>query len=806
MTGLLEDLRYAIRSLRGSLPFALTAVAMLALGIGVNAGVFTLARAVLFNGFPSVDDNDRVAYIASDRSACCLSYPDFDDWRRAATSFDGLAVVRGSTVSVGDGDGLPESHEATEISADTFRLAGRRPLLGRDFSAADGRPGAAPVAILSNAYWQNRFAGDPGIVGRTLRIDGVPTTVVGVMPAGFVFPQKQDLWLPLVPTAELLRRDARDLWFAFGRLADGVTLEQARAEMAAIGQRLANEYPDTNRTYLPAVRTFGEFFIGPAERLVYASMWAAVAFVLLIVCTNLANLLLARATSQSREIAVRVALGAGPWRIVRQLMLENLLISGAGALLGWWIAKWTVYLGAAAERGPGLSPWRVLDYTMDYRVLAYVAATAIGTAVLFGLAPARQLLTFDVNAALKDGGRGFSGGAAAKRLVTLLLTSGVALAVVLLASAGLLLSGWLEISSRDTGVVTAGVVTGFIEPPAARYSTADARARFYDELERRVEALPGVESVAFASVLPTWGARLVPYETPDQPALNGEPRSTTGAIVVSPGYFDALGATLRAGRDFEDADGPASLPVALVNELFAARHWPGQSALGKRVRLGDGPQPDEWLTVVGVVSNIVQADATRQSLDPLVYLPHRQAPRSALWLLVHAREAPLALEGALRREVAALDADLPLRLGPYTLEERMAETYWSSELYASLFAVFAAIALFLAAFGLYSTVAYAVTRDVQDIGIRMAMGAKRRDVVLFVLGRGMRPAIVGLALGLAASVGATRLLGSLLPSGLGMGWVVYVGAATLLLLAALLGCLLPARSASRVSLVAVLTK
>lgn len=806
MSAFFDDVRYAVHALRGAKAFALTAVVMLALGIGANAAVFTLASAVLFDGFPSVEDNDRLAYIASDRSACCLSYPDFEDWRQQAAAFEAMAAVRGVTVSVSDTGDLPQSHEATEVSAGTFELVGRRPILGRSFLPADELPGAERVAILSNAFWARRFDSDPAVVGRLLRIDGAPATVIGVMPAGFAFPQKQDLWLPLVPTPEVRQRDTRDLWFAVGRLADGVTFEQARAEMAAIGRRLAAEHPDTNRDYLPAVRDFTEFFIGPNEKLVYASMWGAVTFVLLIVCVNLANLMLARATDQSREIAVRIALGAGPWRVVRQLMLESLMISAVGALTGWWIAKWAVYLGAAAERGPGLSPWRVLDYAMDYRVLAYVVATTIGTAILFGLAPARQLWKLNVNASLKDGARGMSGGASAKRLVAILLTGGVALAVVLLASAGLMMRGWFGIASTDAGVVTARVLTGLIQPPPDRYASVEARAQFFDRLESRVETLPGVESVAFANVLPTWGARRVGYETPEEPAGDDRSRLTAGTVVVSPGYFATLGAAVLSGRDFADMDDASAPPVALVNELFATRHWPGESAVGKRVRVFDGSEAAGWLTVVGVVSNVVQTDATRQSLDPLVYLPHRQAPRAGLWVLARTRTAPMSLAGPLRQEIGALDSDLPLRLGPFTLEERMQEVYWNSELYAWLFMIFAAMALLLAAFGLYSTAAYSVSRDVQEIGIRVAMGATARDVTVLVLKWGLRPLAIGLAIGLALSLGATRLLGSMVPTVSPADPVVYLGAATVLVLAALLGCWLPARSALRVNPVVVLNK
>ena len=682
MQTIAEDLRYTMRALRRSPGFALTAIATLAVGIGVNAAVFTLSNAVLFSGFPSVEDNDRIVYIASDRSACCLSYPDFVDWRAQATSFEGMAVVHGVPVSLSDATGFPESRDATEVSAETFKLIGARPMLGRDFAAADEAPGAAPVAILSYGFWESRYGRDPAIVGRVIRINGTPTTVIGVMPEGFAFPQKQDLWLPLVQTPNVQSRDWRDLWFAFGRLAQGATLESARAEMTAVGERLASEYPATNRDYLPAIRTFNEFFIGSNENVVYVTIWGAVVFVLLIACANLANLMLARAMGRTREISVRIALGAGRWRIVRQLVTESVILASAGGLLGWWIAKGAVHLYSLAERGPGLVPWRVLDYTVDYQVLAYLAVITIATGILFGLAPAGRLSKLEVNASLKNGDRGAGIGGAGKRLSSMLVTAEVALAVVLLTGAGLMIRSYLSVSTTDPGVTMGNVLTGYVQLPASRYPGADEQSAFFERLEQRLEALPGVVSVAFASELPTWGARPVPHELADQAPIDAERRLETAVLVVGPDYFGTLEAPVLAGREFQDSDDDARVPVAIVNERFASRRWPGEDALGKRLRFFDGAEaaPGPWLTVVGVVSNIVQSDATRQALEPIVYVPHRQTSRGGLWVLARTRVPPGSLANDFRREVQALDADLPVMLGPYALEERIAETYWDSEL------------------------------------------------------------------------------------------------------------------------------
>ncbi|MES1260243.1 MAG: ABC transporter permease, partial [Acidobacteriota bacterium] len=431
---LFRDIRYALRTLRKNPGFTAVAAATLALGIGVNATVFTVTKAALFAGFPLVDRNDRILYLSSGRG-CCVSYPDFEDWRAQAKSFAGMAAVHGALRIVSDKSGFAESYDVTEVSADTFRVVGQQPVLGRDFMPSDNTPGAAPVAMLTYGFWERRFGKDPAIIGRTIRMNGAPTTVIGVMPKCFSFPQKQDLWVPLIPTPEIRKRDVRGTWFAFGRLAEGVTVERARAEMDTIGRRLGRAYPLTNqgRNLLPFVQTFNEFFFFGNENTIYWSMWGAVGFVLLIACANLANLMLARAMGRSREISVRIALGAGRWRIIRQLLIESLMLAGVGGVLGWWVARWGVHAYELADRGPGRSSWRILDYAMDYRVLGYIIAISIGTALLFGLAPALRLSKIDVNAGLKEGGRGAAGGGRGKHLSALLVTAEMALAVVLLA-------------------------------------------------------------------------------------------------------------------------------------------------------------------------------------------------------------------------------------------------------------------------------------------------------------------------------------------------------------------------------------
>jgi predicted permease len=370
-----RDVAYAIRMLRRSPGFTAVAVLTLAVGIGINTLVFTVTNTVLFKGFPLVEGNDRLVYVTSG-IRCCLSYPDFEDWRAQATSFTDLALVHGVPATITIGAGHPQLTNATEVTANTFRLVGQRPVLGRDFTDADVQPGAAGVAVLRYAAWQRWFAGDAAVIGRTIRVNGRVLTVIGVMPPGFSFPQNQDVWVPLVPTADVRRRDARENWFALGRLATGVTAEHARAEMDTIGRRLAAAYPATNdgRNRTPLVYTFEDFFIGSGAGAVYRAMWGAVAFVLLIACANLANLLLARGVAREREIAVRMAIGAGRARVIRQLLVESLLLSAIGGIGGWWLARAGVRVYAAMANGSGISEetfgsWfmDVLDYSMDDR-------------------------------------------------------------------------------------------------------------------------------------------------------------------------------------------------------------------------------------------------------------------------------------------------------------------------------------------------------------------------------------------------------------------------------------------------------
>jgi predicted permease len=543
--------------------------------------------------------------------------------------------------------------------------------------------------------------------------------------------------------------------------------------------------------------------IGDNATLIYGSMWGAVGFVLLIACANLANLVLARAIGRSREISVRIALGAGRWRIIRQLLIESLMLSGLGGVFGWLIAKWGV---RAYELAMGhKASWLIVDYTMDSRVLSYLIAISVGTGLLFGLAPALRLSKLDVSASLKDGGRGATGGGRGKHLSSLLVVGEMALAVVLLAGAGLMIRSFLKIYTADMGVKTENVLIGEVDLPA-RYPSAESQISFFDRFKSRLETVPGVESVANAAAPPLWRIGRVPYEIPGSPSTvvpeKGQGRPRLPVLTIGPGYFRTLGADVRAGRDFNDHDGASGVPVAIVNERLASSVWPGEDALGKRLRLFAGNAPGPWLTVVGVASNIIQNDQTRQKFDPLVYLPYRQKPLATMWVIARTGVPPGSLATAFRREIQSLDPDLPM-YGPFALSNDRI-VYTDNAFYGALFLIFAAIALLLASVGLYAVIAHSVGQRTQEIGIRMAIGATARDILKLVFIQGMLPLGIGLTVGLAASLAVNQVLKSELVNVSPADPITLIVASASLILSATLGCLIPARRAMRVDPVVAL--
>jgi predicted permease len=824
LDGLGWDIRHALRQFRRNPGFASIAIAVLALGIGVNGAVFTLTNTVLFSGTPNVDPTNRVVYIATAQG---VSYPDFEDWRTSARSFAGqvgVVFIGGYRTRLDDHRGPSQMYDATQLSANAFQVLNRTPILGRDFLPSDQIPGAPPVTILSHELWERRYGSDPGIVGQTIGINSTPaswgsvdlltstpTTVIGVMPPQLRFPHyRVDLWLPLVQTAGMLipdfhDRQRRNFYFAFGRLADGISLQQARTEMEAIGHRLERDYPLTNRGVVPLVKSFHEFFVGEYAVALYASMLVAVAFVLLIACANLANLMLAKGIGQAREITVRIALGAGRWRIARQLLIESLMLSIIGGLLGGVLAVWSIRAYNLLANDP-YAYWR-WDYAVDYRVLAYLVAVSLGTGLLFGCVPAARFSRLDINSGLKNGSRGTFGRRAANAS-TLLVIGQVILAVVLLAGAGVMIRTVLTIATSDLGVKTDRVLAALVAFPKGKYPTAESRMSVVRRLREQLRSLPDVESVAITSRLPAgvvFGGGKSAYQfredvSPDD--VRGRTAVTT--VAISEEYFETLSAGVRRGRAFTEADGATGEPVAIVNQRLASTAWPGQDPIGRRMRaLGAATSAPSWLTVVGVASNIVQDDRTGQQFEPAVYRPYQQMPESTttLWVLARTGVPPARVVPTFRREIQAVD---DLLVGPGNsaivspLVDLLVNNYRSRSVNGGLFLLFATIAFLLASIGLYAVVAHSVSQRTQEIGLRTAIGATRQHIVSLVMKEGMVPVGIGLLMGIPAAFAVMPALRSQLVNVSPIDPTTLVAVAIALILSATLGCLIPARRALRV--------
>jgi predicted permease len=799
LVSLVQDVRWGFRGLRARPGFTFVAVAMLGLGIGINGAVFTVVDAALFKGYRHVQRNDRIVQVGTTKDY--IYYPDFVEWRAQARSFDDMALVRGIFHTLNTRSDDPDTAFTTEVTTNTFRLLGVTPFLGRDFLPGDAEPGAEPVTILRHDLWVRRFGADPNVIGRSVLVDGVPTTIVGVMPEGFSFPAEQELWTPLVPTAAALRRETGYARYAYARLAEGAKLETARAELETVGRRLEHAYPATNQNIVPVVSGFDEWFVGAGARTLYKGLWGAVGCVLLIVCVNVANLLVLQAIGRSHEMSVRLALGAERWRLVRQFVVEGLLLSSMGGVIGWWVAQLGVRLFTLAQADSV-----VLAIELNRSVIIYLSAISAATGLAAGLATATHLTKLSASGVSSGANRTVAGSSGGTRLSYVFVGVEMALAVMLLAGAGVTIRSFVRVSTANLGVEAANVLTASLYLPPERYTSTDARLVFYRHLGERLAALPGVESVAFGAVAPTERTPRVAFELADAPALGDRTRPTTATCVISPGYFRTLGASIVAGRDIQSSDHAAQAPVVLVNQRFADRQWPGQSPLGKRLRLfsgSPGTPPTPWLTVVGIASNIVQNDRTRQAFEPMVYLPYAQQPQPNMFAFARSHLPPSTLATAVRREVYAMDPVLPVP-ALWPLHTRLDRAYALERNTTVLLGGFALAALVLAAVGLYAVVAHTVSRRTREIGIRVAVGATRGDILALVFRRGLWAAGFGLPVGLAMSLSVNRLLKPQLASVSPADPFALAAASLILVVAAGLGCWLPARRAVRVDPVVAL--
>ena len=792
---LVQDLRFAVRLLLKRPGLTAVIVGLLAVGIGINSTVFTLVNAVLLRGLP-FEEGERIVFLESMHTSkgddMRVSYPDFDDWRGQSKTFRRLAAFSNLNVNLSDDESVPSRYEGVRITADALRLLRVSPALGRDFLDGEDRPGAEKVVLIGWSVWRNRYGGDDSVLGRTVRLNEVEHTVIGVMPEGFRFPSDADIWTPLIREGELAGRGARRLG-VFGRLADDVAIADASAEMNVIADRLARQYPDTNEDVGAAVLTFNEQFNGGEIRAMFLAMSAAVGFVLLIACANVANIQLARSIDRAKEISLRAALGAGRLRIVRQLLAESVLLAAMGGALGLGLAWFGIRGFDEATRV--VRPYWI-EFYFDARVFGYLVAICLATGILFGLAPTLHAVRRDVNTVLKEG-RGQTSGRRTRFFASSMVVGQIVLAMVLLVGSGLMIRSFQHLTQLDLGVRTEGVLGAAIDLPEGAYSTPAERVDFYRQVLEKSRALPGVRAATAASNLPAMGFRRLSVELAENPQSDPDQRPRAWAVVADAGYFDALGAPLLAGREFDETDTLESAPVAIVNRLFAERHWPGESPIGRQVRTGyetSGP----WMTVVGVAPNIIQLMNEDPDDQALLYLPYRQEGGSYQSLILIADGDPNALAEPLREAVASLDSNLPV-FRVSTLDDVIEQRNWAPRLFGAIFAIFALFALVMSAVGIYALTSDSVGRRTSEFGVRMALGADSPRILRLVLSQGMRRALIGVGLGLPAAFGAAHALQFML---VGVGPsdpVTLAGISAILLGVALLACWLPARRAVRVS-------
>jgi putative ABC transport system permease protein len=813
METLRQDVRFGLRTLRKRPGFTLVAVLTLALGIGANSAIFSVVNAVVLRPLPYAAPERLVALWGNLNQKGFeeveLSAPEFADFRaRGAHVFeDAAAYYEGGFNMTGAGE--PERVRGVYATAGLFSTLGVAPLKGRAYTAEEDRPGSNDVVVISHSLWRRRFNSDPAVAGKSVMLDGRACTVVGVMPADFRFPDNDtDIWKPAAFDADLLSPNNRGSHFmsAVARLKPGFDAGRAGEEVAALARAQGEENPNSYpRGFGASIRPLAEEVVGRSVRTSLFVMLGAVGLVLLIACANVANLLLARAASRRKEVAVRTALGAGRARIMRQLMTESVLLSLAGGAAGLVLALWGVDLLVALA--PEGTP-RVGEVGLDARVVAFTFGVSLLTGVVFGLAPALHASKVDLNESLKEGGRGSGEGAGRGSLRGLLVVGEFALALVLLAGAGLLVKSFSRVLGESPGFDARGVLTMRLVLPQTKYRSYEEHRAFYSNLFGRLRALPGVEAVGANNLLPlngNGGSRTFLIE--GRPVPPGQPKPEEQLRFVTPGYFASLRVPVLRGRDFDERDVQSAPRVAVVTRAMAERHWPGEEAVGKRIAYagiarGQEQRP-EWIEVVGVVGDVRHRGLDLES-KPEIYVPvyqplfsNRPVPPLSLYVAVRTSGDAGALAASVRREVAAVDPEQPVA-NVRTMEERLAESVAQRRFNMTLLGIFACVALVLAGVGVYGVMAYAVARRTHEIGIRVALGARRGDVLRLVLRQGMWLALAGVAAGLVGAYAATRLMSGLLYGVSPTDPLTFAGVAALLAAVGLLACLVPARRATKV--------
>ncbi|MGI8432000.1 MAG: ABC transporter permease [Chthoniobacterales bacterium] len=794
----MNDLRFAFRSLLKSPGFSIIVIATLALGIGANAAVFTVVNAILWQKLPFAEPGGLMEIFGTQAASRYLpaAPANFLDWKARAHIFDHIVAYTGEGFVLSGGE-QAERVYGSRVSTDFAALLGRQPIIGRSFLASEMKPGRDAVVIISYRLWQRRFGGDRNAIGRQLVLNSQPYTVIGVMPEDFWFPVRPfDLWLPLaLSPAQEATRNTPSL-AVMARLKQGVSLPQAQKQMSRIAQDLAREHPDTNAglgtTLTPYLdQIFND--VRPALRMLFA----AAGLVLFIACANVANLLLARASARRREFAIRRAVGATRWQIIRLLLMESLLLASLGGALGAVLAVWGVDLLIALR--PAYGP--LLTATgVNGRVFAFLSLISLLSSVAFGLAPAWQVSRLSLNNGLKEANRA-TGDSRRQHGRRILVGAEVALAVVLLIGAGLLVQSFIRLAAVRPGFRADHALTISLALPIAKDAAPAQQAAFFQRLIENIRPLPGVKSVGAVTSLPLYGSDATSFEVQGKSPPAGVARPLTNYDAVSPEFFAAMGVAVVKGRTFTERDDAHAPPVVIINETMARRSFPNESAIGKRIGLGT---PADWREIVGIVGD-VKSNGLAHDVRPAAYVPYLQnkaaylAQASAsMDLVIRTASDPAVLTASIRKTLQRLDKDQPITKIE-TLERLLNESIAQERFNTFLLASFAALAVVLAGLGIYGLITYTVGQRVQEIGIRMALGAQRGDIVALIVRGTMLMVGLGIVAGLACSVALTRFVSSLLFQVSALDRATYGGVAFLLMLVALFACWFPARRAARVN-------
>ena len=795
METLLKDVRYGVRMLVKNPGFTLVSVFALALGIGANAAIFSVVNGVLLRPLP-YKEPDRLMMI---RETKLPTFPEFSvapgnflEWKKQNTVFERLVAFRGSSlILVGTGD--PERLRGLNVSEGFFAMLGAQPQLGRDFLLEEDQPGHNQVVILSHGLWQRRFGGEAGILNQSIMLNGQSYTVIGVMPASFRFGGRDnEFFMPMAFTEQQAQNYGGHSLAAIGQLKPGVKVEQARAEMSAIAARLAAQYP-VDLGWSVKLMPLLEYSVRSIKPALIVLL-VAVGFVLLIACANVANLLLARAAGRQKEIATRTALGASRWRIIRQLLTESVLLSLLGGVVGLLLAKWgmDLLLTLAPQGLPRLD-----NVSLDGRVIVFTAAVTLLTGVIFGLVPAWQSSKPNLNETMKDAGRGSSEGGRRQLMRSTLVVLEVASALVLLVGAGLMIKSFWRLQQVDPGFNPDKALTVSVALPKTKYPEESQQVAFFQQLIERAGALPGVQAAGAGHVIPLSDNDFVlAFEIDGRPPLPPGASQSTNYYSVSAGYFKAMGIPLRRGRLFTERDTKDSPRVALINETMATKMFPYEDPIGKRITFDNRDKNPGWFEIVGIVGDVKQYGLD-EATTMQTYEPYTQQTFSYMTLVVRTTGDPANLSTAIRSEILKLDKDQPAG-NVKTLSEFFSTSIAQQRFSMVLLGVFAAVALVLAAVGIYGVLSYAVTQRTHEIGIRMALGAGRRDVLRLVVGQGMLLTMIGVAGGVIAALALTRLMASLLFGVTATDAVTFASVASVLVAVALLACYVPARRATKV--------